>query len=409
MRVGLVTTNSVRGGASRKVLEPIADADAIQEAWADEPWVLDGAAVRVSMIGFGAGFVERRLEGRPATRINADLTGNDIDLTKALPLTENAGVAFIGDQKGGPFEIEGELARRWLTAPINPNGRANREVLRPWANGGDLTGRPKDHWIIDFGVARPEAEAALFELPFQALALRASASTRSQREVHTAHRWWLHQRPRPEMRRATAELCRVLVTPRVAKHRFFVWLHISVLPDSRLVCVARDHDCWLGLLSSRLHEVWSLGTASWHGVGNDPTYNAESCFETFPFPEGLTPDIPAADYADDPRAVAIAEAAAELNRLREAWLNPPDLVRIEPEVVSGYPDRVLPRDEAAAKVLKTRTLTNLYNQRPAWLDIAHKRLDAAVAAAYGWPADLSDDEVLERLFALNQERAKAGR
>jgi len=84
-------------------------------------------------------------------------------------------------------------------------------------------------------------------------------------------------------------------------------------------------------------------------------------------------------------------------------------VRSEPEVVPGYPDRLLPVSDEAARVLKTRTLTNLYNQRPAWLDMAHKRLDAAVAAAYDWPADLADDEVLERLFSLNQERAAAGR
>ena len=145
------------------------------------------------------------------------------------------------------------------------------------------------------------------------------------------------------------------------------------------------------------------------GVGNDPRYTPSTTFETFPFPEGLTPNIAAADYAHDPRAQAIAEAARKLNDLREAWLNPADLVVREPEVVAGYPDRVLPRDEDAAKVLKTRTLTNLYNQRPAWLDMAHKALDAAVAAAYGWPADLTDDEILERLFALNQERAAAGR
>ena len=145
------------------------------------------------------------------------------------------------------------------------------------------------------------------------------------------------------------------------------------------------------------------------GVGNDPRYTPSTTFETFPFPEGLTPNIPAADYADDPRARAIAGAARRQDELREAWLTPPDLVLREPEVVPGYPDRILPRDEAAAKVLKTRTLTNLYNQRPAWLDMAHKSLDAAVAAAYGWPANLSDDEVLERLFALNQERAAAGR
>ena len=105
----------------------------------------------------------------------------------------------------------------------------------------------------------------------------------------------------------------------------------------------------------------------------------------------------------------ILVTATELNRLRENWLNPPDLVRIEPEVVPGYPDRILPRDAAAAADLKKRTLTNLYNARPAWLDTAHRRLDAAVAAAYGWPADLSDEAVLERLFALNQERAAAGR
>jgi type II restriction/modification system DNA methylase subunit YeeA len=144
-------------------------------------------------------------------------------------------------------------------------------------------------------------------------------------------------------------------------------------------------------------------------VGNDPRYTPSTTFETFPFPEGLTPNIPAAQYADDPRAQAIAKAAEELNRLREAWLNPADLVVVEPEVVPGYPDRILPKDEAAAAILKKRTLTNLYNERPAWLDMAHRRLDAAVAAAYGWPADLTDEQVLERLFALNQARAAAGR
>ncbi len=92
--------------------------------------------------------------------------------------------------------------------------------------------------------------------------------------------------------------------------------------------------------------------------------------------------------------------------MRENWLNPADLVRREREVVPGYPDRILPVDEAAAKELKKRTLTNLYNARPAWLDHAHKALDRAVASAYGWPEELSDDEVLARLFALNQERAK---
>ena len=195
-----------------------------------------------------------------------------------------------------------------------------------------------------------------------------------------------------------------------------------MLADSRLVVIAFEDDVRFGILSSKFHEFWSLATCSWHGVGNDPTYNAQSCFETYPFPEGLAPNIPAADYADDPRAQAIAEKAARLNELRENWLNPPDLVDRVPEVVEGYPDRILPKDEAAAKELKKRTLTNLYNARPAWLEHAHRALDEAVANAYGWDdlfkdkaspdalpewIDGAEDEILARLFRLNQERAEA--
>jgi type II restriction/modification system DNA methylase subunit YeeA len=144
----------------------------------------------------------------------------------------------------------------------------------------------------------------------------------------------------------------------------------------------------------------------WHGVGNDPQYTPSAGFETFPFPEGLTPDIPAEQYADDPRVRKIAEAAKRLNKLRNNWLNPTDLIMSVPEVVKGYPDRILPKDEAAAQVLKQRTLTNLYNERPAWLDNAHCNLNEAVAHAYGWQPDMSDDEMLTKLLALNLERAK---
>jgi type II restriction/modification system DNA methylase subunit YeeA len=148
------------------------------------------------------------------------------------------------------------------------------------------------------------------------------------------------------------------------------------------------------------------------GAGNQDRYNKTTTFETFPFPEGLTPNIPASAYAADPRAQKIAAAAARLNTLREAWLNPPDLVQRVPEVVPGYPDRILPASPEAEKTLKTRTLTNLYNAKPAWLTHAHKALDEAVAEAYDWgdafrAGGLTDDEILARLFALNQERAKA--
>ena len=143
---------------------------------------------------------------------------------------------------------------------------------------------------------------------------------------------------------------------------------------------------------------------SWLGVGNDPRYTPSSTFETL-FPDGLTPDLPAPNYANAPKAAAIAAAAKELNQLRENWLNPADLVRREPEVVPGYPERVLPVDGHAAALLKKRTLTNLYNENPTWLQNAHRALDGAVAAAYGWPADLSDDEILKRLLELNLSRS----
>ncbi|MGD9510049.1 MAG: class I SAM-dependent DNA methyltransferase, partial [Geminicoccaceae bacterium] len=140
-----------------------------------------------------------------------------------------------------------------------------------------------------------------------------------------------------------------------------------------------------------------------------PRYTHTSTFATFPFPAEMTPEIPVTTARLLPAATAIENAARQLNRLRHAWLHPDDLVVKVSEVVPGFPDRLSPRDEACAKELRKRTLTNLYNQRPTWLDNLHRELDAAVAAAYGWPTNLSDDEILKRLFDLNQERAAVGR
>jgi type II restriction/modification system DNA methylase subunit YeeA len=159
------------------------------------------------------------------------------------------------------------------------------------------------------------------------------------------------------------------------------------------------------VLNSRFHESWTLRLCTWLGVGNDPRYTPTTTFETFPFPEGLAPNIPAKDYAADTRAIAIAKAAKRLDELRNAWLNPPDLIDVVPEVVPGYPDRLLPKNEKVATELRKRTLTNLYNQRPRWLADAHRDLDAAVAAAYGWPADISEEDALAKLLELNLARA----
>jgi hypothetical protein len=137
-------------------------------------------------------------------------------------------------------------------------------------------------------------------------------------------------------------------------------------------------------LHSKTHELWSLANAARHGDGVEggrPTYNTSTCFETFPFPWP-----PGQEPAGDPRVEAIAAAARGLVEMRDQWLNPEGATEAE---------------------LKRRTLTNLYNQRPTWLDQLHRTLDAAVSDAYGWPHDLTDDEILARLLALNLERAAA--
>jgi type II restriction/modification system DNA methylase subunit YeeA len=117
----------------------------------------------------------------------------------------------------------------------------------------------------------------------------------------------------------------------------FAWLDATVGADKNLVVVARDDEITLGILHSRFHEAWALGLCTWLGVGNDPRYTPSTTFETFPFPDGLTPNIPAADYANDPRAQAIAAAASALVEARDRWLNPAELVDRIPEVGARLP------------------------------------------------------------------------
>jgi type II restriction/modification system DNA methylase subunit YeeA len=411
-RAGFVTTQSVRKGSNQKVLGRICNTVRIFNAWSDEEWVNEGAAVRVSLVCFGTLEGSVMLDGLPVESIHADLTAIiGLNLTRAKSLKESVGIAFQGPVKVGPFDIPGELARKWLTLP-NPNGRPNSDVLRPWANGQDLTKRPSDTWIIDFGADRIEQEAALYETPFAHVLRQVKPQRDSQNDAGRKLRWWLHGRTGEDLRSAFSRIRRYIATPRVAKHRLFVWVDVSVLPDSRLYAIAREDDVTFGILHSRIHEIWALANASKHGDGDEggrPTYNAKSCFETFPFPNGLTPNRAPSDFAN-PVATEIAEAARKLNELRDIWLNPPewtDWVSTAEEENAGYPPR--PVAKLGHEVsLKQRTLTNLYNVRPTWLDNAHKALDTSVANAYGWNDytwEMSDEEILRRLLALNRARA----
>ncbi len=418
---GLVSTNSIRGGANRKVLERIVDTTRIFEAWSDEGWINEGAAVRVSLVGFGPIFpVHRgnRLDGAEVGSIHPDLTADEgLDLTKAIPLQENAATAYLGMKKGGAFDIECDIALHWLKQP-NPNGRPNSDVVKPWVNGTDIVKRRLDKWIVDFGNELPENSAALYEQPFgHVLGHVKPEREKNNREIRRRY-WWRFSEPMPALRRAIAEQERVIVTPRVSKHRIFAWRHIETVPDDGVGVIARSDDTTFGILHSRFHELWSLRLCTWLGVGNDPRYTPTTTFETFPFPPGLTPrdTAPVAGQASPPCmaneivAANIAAAARRLNELREAWLNPPewvDWVITPEEEKAGFPKRPVAKPGHEAE-LKKRTLTNLYNARPAWLDLAHKALDQAVAAAYGWTdytPDMPDEEILRRLLALNLERA----
>ena len=403
-RAGLVATNSIRGGNNRVVVDRIVENSAIFDAWSDEPWVVDGAAVRVSLICFSrksTGFATF-LNGAETAHVHADLTEGGIDLTRASRLVINQSTAFLGVNKNGSFDIPGDLAREWLRLPANPNGRSNTDVLKPRINGMDLTRRSSDQWIIDFRSSMSEAQAALYEAPFAYVEEHVKPVRANNRIKVLRDDWWRHWRPRPAMWRAVEGMLRYIATPTVAKHRLFAWLDARICPDHQLIVIARDDDTAFGILHSRFHEAWSLRLGT--SLEDRPRYTPTTTFETFPFPDGLSPDVPATEYARDPRAIAIARAARRLVELRDRWLNPPEWVEWIEEPVPGYPKRPVPRSEAAAKGLKKRTLTNLYNARPQWLADAHAALDAAVVSAYGWPADITDDDALRELLELNLAR-----
>jgi len=382
-RVGLLATQAIRAGSNRIVLDRIIVEGSIFFAWSNREWTLEGAAVRVSMIGFDDGTeTMRELDGMSVSSINADLSAGD-DLTKLFPLKENQGIAFQGPVKVGHFEVEPDVARKMLAAPMNPNGLPNSEVVVPWIIAKDLTDRPQGMYIVDFQV-KTEAEASLFEMPFEYIRHHVFPSRLENNRLRRREYWWQHGERNLGMRKALHGLRRYIASPRVSKHRMFSFVPVETLADSRVVVIARADEYFIGVLESTIHDVWSIRTSSRHGDGGDGgrlTYNIESCFDTFPFPwpPGTEPS-----EGDDARVKAIADAARELVRLRDAWLNPPGI---------------------APEELKKRTLTNLYNQRPEWLANAHRALDKAVLTAYGWPSNLPKEEILARLLALNHERA----
>lgn len=340
--MGLVATNSISGGASRKVLSNLFEKTYPMSVWRDEEWTVDGAAVRVALVSVSNDEPlanEVRLDNQIVETINSDLqsaaSASGADLSKAKFLPENKSVSFQGvvpraalNKKdasrlgltNADFAMTGDLGRLMLAEP---------NVIVPYLIARDITRRSSDRFIVDFNL-KIEDEAALFERPYEYI---------KPIKVHRSH----------------------------------------------------------------MAQESALGT--WLGKGNDPRYTPTTTFETYPFPDGMRPRDNSKSFSHMPKALAIAEAAAQLNQLHENWLNPPELVKRESDIVPNYPEKIIPINDEAERILKGRTLTNLYNERPSWLNNAHIKLDNVVADVYGFSSDISDEDVLAFLFELNQIRA----
>ena len=312
-RVGLLATQGIRFQSNRAVLSRIMQTGDIFAAYSDEDWILDGATVHISIVCFDDGSEQDRvLDGAAVSQINSDLkTGADLTLAKKL--TENRNISFRGMDKIGPFDIT-ESAAITMMAQFNPDGRRNSDVIKHWINGEDITERPRNMWAIDFGVDMSEFEAALYEAPFEYVKSVVKPTRINNRMRRRAEKWWLHGAPAKTMRQKLSTLPRYIATPKVSKHRFFVWLVADMLPSNTVIAFASDDDYIFGVLSSPIHELWVRNVGSQlRESESGGTYTPTTCFQTFPFPRP----------ADEQRE-AIAEAAGELNRLREGWLNPVD-------------------------------------------------------------------------------------
>lgn len=413
-RAGLLATQGIRGGANRVVLNRIKETGNIFFAVSDQEWILNGATVHVSLIGFDDGTEKVRvIDGSQVDTIHSNLSSG-VDTTKASGLSCNQGIAFIGTTKGGNFDITEAEAIELLSSSGNPNGMWNSDVLKPIINGRDALQRKPQRWLID-NSDRGLDLASLYEAPHAMVVDRVKPERDTNRDQWLRTNWWKLQRIRPEMREALANVKRFIALPRVSKHRICIWFEWPMVSDDQTVVFARDDDYFFGIMQAKPHELWAYATGTQVRERESGfRYKTSSCFETYPFPE-----------RDEELDKRIGSAAQELNSLREKWLNPKEWTTetvlefpasitgpwskyIEPSSIKSGSDWGVARyrsigakDESSAAMLKKRTLTNLYNEWPNWLEIAHTKLDHAVLEAYGWKSEISDDEIISNLVALN--------
>lgn len=368
----------------------------------DHPWVDagEGAAVRIAMTVAGPGaqvgqlnLIDEEIAGAGEARevrfnakrgqLHANLSIG-ADVGSAKPLLANKGLSCPGVKlHGSGFIVTPEKARDLGLGQIPGLERHIRE----YRNGRDLTKSPRGVMVIDLFGLDAEQVRRRYPAVYQHVRENVWPERRENKRRVYRDNWWIFGEPRRELRPALSGIIRYIATVETSKHRTFQFLDHSILPDNMLVNIAMDQAWAMGVLSSRLHVAWALATGGRLGVGNDPRYNKSRCFETFPFP--------AANDSQKSRIAGIAEQLDQHRKERLAEHTDITLTGIYNVLEKERAGEALTDKERA---VHDRALVGVLRE-------LHNELDAAVAEAYGWPADLSDDELLEKLLALNHERA----
>ncbi|UWR52661.1 class I SAM-dependent DNA methyltransferase [Phaeobacter inhibens] len=407
-RFGLITTNSLRQTFNRRVLEPhLNDAKkplSLLFAVPDHPWVdtLYGAAVRIAMtVGAAGNRAGRLLTVTSESKDREDVDGRVVsfdrqdgkifanlqvgaDVAGAKPLMSNSDLSSPGVKlHGAGFIVRPEKAKALGLGTLD----GARQHIREYRNGRDLTASPRGVMVIDlFGLTESEVKQR-FPAIFQHLLDNVKPERDQNNRESYRRNWWIHGEPRRDLRPALDGLPRYIATVETMKHRVFQFLDESVLPDNKLIILCLSEPEYLAILTSYFHVCWSLAAGSWLGVGNDPVYAKTKTFDPFPFP----------DLKDDQK-VHLRALGEELDahRKRQQAAHPKLTLTNMYNVLEKL--RAGEAIEGKDKEIYDQGLIGILRD-------LHDQIDTAVADAYGWPVDLSDEEILMRLVDLNKERA----
>ncbi|WP_298259466.1 DNA methyltransferase [Bradyrhizobium sp.] len=407
-RFGLVTTNSITQVFNRRVMERHFKSNkptSLVMAIPDHPWTKatpDAASVRIAMTVVEAGNRDGLLE--EVTReqnldtdapkvdfkisyghINSDLTiGSDVTTAKSLRANDN--LSSNGMMLAGAGFILTPSEASHLGLGRRPSLEKH---IRDYRNGRDLMSRSRGAMVIDlFGLTSDEVRDQYPEV-YQHVLLTVKPERDLNRRASFKENWWRFGEPRKLLRSFSVGLPRYIATVETTKHRVFQFLDIGIVPDHMLIAIGSDDAAILGILSSRIHIVWALRAGGWLGVGNDPRYSKSRCFDPFPFPN-----------ANNIQKQTIRVIAEELDAHRKRVLVD------HPRLTLTGLYNVLEKLRAGAKPdeLDESDRGIFDNGLVLILKELHDKLDVAVAEAYDWPADLADEEILNRLVALNKER-----